>query len=110
MSKHTKGPWHTDGDGMIIWAGDKDNASNMVADIRGYGHMTAVEGLTPKEAAERQIANGDLIAAAPDLLEALEMFVESYEKCLQLEKTDQALLKAKSAISKAKGEENDKEI
>jgi hypothetical protein len=49
-------------------------------------------------------AQARLMVAAPDLLTACEAFVEAWEKCLQLEKTDIALQKAKAAIAKAKGE------
>lgn len=45
--------------------------------------------------------NRPLIAAAPDMLEALKAFVEAYEKSLQLEKTDVALRMARIAIEKA---------
>ena len=44
-----------------------------------------------------------LIAAAPDLLAACEACVEAWDKTLQLEKTDVALVLAKTAITKAKG-------
>lgn len=45
--------------------------------------------------------NMQLIAAAPDLLEACKAFVEAWKKCLQLEKTDVALRLAEAAIAKA---------
>ena len=48
------------------------------------------------------MASARLIAAAPDLLAACKAFVEAWEKCLQLEKTDVALQMAHAAIEKAK--------
>ena len=45
-----------------------------------------------------------LIASAPLLLAACKAFVEAWEKCLQLEKTDVALQKAKAAIAAAEGD------
>ena len=39
-----------------------------------------------------------LMTAAPELLEACQVFVEAWDKSLQLEKTDVALMKARAAI------------
>lgn len=50
------------------------------------------------------LANAHLCKAAPKLLAACEAFVIAWEKSLQLEKTDHALMLAKEAIAIAKGE------
>ena len=52
--------------------------------------------------------NACLIAAAPEMYEALKAFVEAYEKSLQLEKTDVALRLAKAALSKAQQESEER--
>lgn len=52
----------------------------------------------------REVDDAALIAAAPQMLEALESFVTAHERCLQLEKTDVALRMAKAAIAAARGE------
>jgi hypothetical protein len=67
---HTPGPWTVDKvqAGSYVWAGEM-----MVAGIRGWGHLTGkgAMGLPESEAVMIQVANSHLIAAAPDLLEAL---------------------------------------
>jgi hypothetical protein len=57
------------------------------------------------------VANCRLIAAAPDLLEALEFFVERYAALVNSgdcgnwnPETDAEVIKARAAIKKAKGE------
>ena len=51
----------------------------------------------------REDNNGSLIAAAPDLLEALQNMVAAYEYVASID--NPALLAARAAISKALGEE-----
>lgn len=46
-------------------------------------------------------ANAQLMIAAPDLFAACQAFVTAWDKCLQLEKTDEALRLARAAIAKA---------
>lgn len=68
MSKHTPGPWHVGQSskrGHEVWARTSDTGSMMVA---GCGH------------AEFDQANARLIAAAPELLEALED-AATYAQC-----------------------------
>lgn len=61
MSKHTKGPWHVGGkDGTIVYAGD-GYATASCAVFHGRFSNGEVE------------ANARLIAAAPNMLEALHM-------------------------------------
>ena len=87
MSKWTPGPWH-------MWktvAGEfaVDAASVTVGRINDLSDET--------------MANARLIAAAPEMYEALKAFVAAHEKSLQLEKTDVALRLSKAAIAKAEG-------
>lgn len=90
MSKHTPGPWHVesaDSDGanvvaiaQVAWCGTNGS----------YGR-DASQTISAKEAK----ANARLIAAAPDLLEALEELLYA--------RTDKAEQMAHVAITKAKG-------
>ena len=76
MSKHTPGPWAVDSTGLVCGA-------------RGWGPVASVY---PKF----RDANARLIAAAPDMLEALEMCVDEYD-------LGNARTTALDAINKAKG-------
>ena len=62
---HTPGPWKFDEYGDFIFAIDKDGNPFPVADVRGWGHLPTEYG--EKKAVEIQIANAQLIAAAPDM-------------------------------------------
>lgn len=91
MSKHTPGPWSHDGDGEIL-------AQDNVVVVYSHGGQRAVQ--TDEDA--------NLIAAAPDLLEALELALSALAHC----KADigysslqsKAARKANAAIAKARGE------
>ena len=65
MSKHTPGPWEFDGE--YVWA---DAVRGYVADPN-TDDMTSGRGLAKLDAPKMINANGYLIAAAPELLEAL---------------------------------------
>jgi len=82
---HTPGPWTAGNDGYIYSAGD------IVADST-FGCLPQIEG----------DHNARLIAAAPDLLEALMRLVYTYQPRDDYEK--QSLVIARAAIRKAKGE------
>lgn len=85
MTMHTPGPWTAGNDGYIYSAGD------IVADST-FGCLPQIEG----------DHNARLIAAAPDLLEALMRLVYTYQPRDDYEK--QSLVIARAAIRKAKGE------
>ena len=106
MSTHTPGPWgwiEKNGNAFLIQAND-DEAKEypglkcIADDGSAYGEYG--------RKIEPDSADAKLIAAAPDLLEALEQFVdlgieeESLEAWPELGK---ALSSARSAIDKAKG-------
>lgn len=71
----TRGPWAADPvtPGTYVWAGKPEDGA-AVCLIRGWGHLTGGGGLglSNEDAVSIQAANATLIAAAPDLYEALE--------------------------------------
>ena len=95
MSAHTKGPWTTDG-GICPVTG----SISVVA--RG-----PIVYVTDNSAgAENQVANARLIAAAPELLEALEQFAACAEvRDIVAGNTTLAcaVFSARAAIAKARG-------
>lgn len=98
MTKHTPGPWKVEMKTMVM-AGRRS-----ICSAGGYSQNFDTE----KVAAENQ-ANARLIAAAPDMLEALEAYIRvwgqppvdrfSYDSAWE-----DAWKKARAAINKAKGE------
>lgn len=87
MSKHTPGPWVLDGEAWVVTVATK--------------RYITCEGRNAEEAE----ANARLIAAAPEMLEALQ---EAY-RVLSLRNLDcdvKALTIARAALTKAEGETN----
>lgn len=85
--KHTPAPWYFSNEGVLrVRAKDDDE---VVCSYAGY------------ENCEREYANAKLIAAAPDLLEALQDAIHAYDKHGEHPEWDFA----RAAISKALGEE-----
>jgi hypothetical protein len=123
MGKHTPGPWEAFeggrfGKDVVITSQSRiDNSKGSICEMDIY-----FDG----EHGEQQEANAHLIAAAPDLLEALESALKQMEHdivkidsewgaCRNLEQMIQeipseedvkTILKARTAIAKAKGESN----
>lgn len=86
MSKHTPGPWHVRGNKIVI-----DVMDFSIAEIKDFGVAT--------------IPNARLIAAAPDLLEALSKLVEIEDgPGMAVIGWSDAMDAARAAIDKAKGE------
>lgn len=110
MSKHTPGPWTVFNEGQCPGIDANNETCNvsiicfgtLLQDIERNG----VQGRTIDECA----ANARLIAAAPELLEALRELDECYcEAGNDLSKEDRhrhrmTLIKARAAIAKATGE------
>ena len=88
MSKHTPGPWTVDGPprNQIVWS----SAENRVCFL---SHSNGLDD-------ERDIANGLLIAAAPDLLLAVKSLL-SQANTTHREDWDAAVEQDRSAIDKA---------
>lgn len=83
-TKHTPAPWSYKNNCVI-----GDNATEVVAQVFGFD-------------TKEKKANAKLIAAAPDLLEALQLMVSRFENShIGYIKSDYAKAKAKSAIKKA---------
>lgn len=99
MAEHTPGPWRANGN--TIEADDKDGRSSIVA----WGSDDR-ESCVPEGEAE---ANNRLIAAAPDMLAALQQ-IACFEKAPRRTAAqanaaiDAAIYEARAAIRKATGE------
>ena len=97
-AKHTPGPWE------LIAESVEDSRGNSIAMVTGGSGRQYVEDEVNAEC----LANACLIAAAPELLEALEMALYYYESFRdksptgETETDDIAIIRA--AIRKAKGE------
>ena len=94
-AKHTPGPWRSDGRIVGWWGGEQPAVRVAFSE----GNMSSpVAMCDPRVGPEECLANAHLIAAAPDLLEALKTLVfsphtpETYEA---------ALARAATAIAKA---------
>ena len=85
---HTPGPWRASDDGRVFWA-------------EPTGPNTARHTTLARECSN---ANARLIAAAPELLAALEALALSYGAMFPPNKTTPVLQKAIAAIVKATGQ------
>ena len=97
MSKHTPGPWSVDGE--VIRGDEQSNGSVSVACI--------LDGAYPygRRAGKSARANARLIAAAPELLEALNNLLSACDLPGDRDREiEQAIPHARAAIAKAKGE------
>lgn len=97
---HTKGPWETPGM-------DADGRWRVICATVNGRRRTVAHACAPyidhDESGEERDANGHLIAAAPDLLEALEGLVNI---CTHPKSTKNEMKEARAAIAKAKGDES----
>lgn len=95
MPKHTQGPWKFFQVGKVI----EVQASN--AEQPPIVHWMGFDDCF--RSLEEHEANARLIAAAPELLEALESIIELGKRDLSNEKYDGYFETARAAIAKAKG-------
>lgn len=89
---HTQGPWLCSGTSVSNPQANRPNAT--ICDVSGWGNRDEAE----------QIANARLIAAAPDLLAALENLTVLFDRIDRSSATNKAAYNdAIAAITKAKG-------
>ncbi len=90
--KHTTGPWFTKREGFSTVYVEARLRQGVIQEVAACGSTEAGQ--------EQQEANARLIAAAPELLEALEMAMEIGDQCSRgfLGKFQE---KARAAIAKA---------
>lgn len=98
MSKmsHTPGPWSYENEGQTVYVGDQIEGQ-WIAQVRGWGWLQKL-----KNGEAVQDANGRLIAAAPELLEALQNIIDSVDKGHAVILVPLAA-NARAAIAKATG-------
>ena len=98
---HTPGPWKVDEDGFV-WGccpgpAFMKTAHFLVAEVRGWGYLQY-----RADGEQIQAGNARLIAAAPELYEAL---VDLMGFLFHGKKDSQAILRATAALAKARGVE-----
>lgn len=96
MSKHTPGPWRIESQPHVVWS----NYGALIARVPVYiGERD--------ELWEEKIANARLIAAAPEMLNAIEAFINadrSEHLAARLNDAEMAAVESmKAAITKARG-------
>lgn len=91
--KGTPGPWFGDNSRAIGPKSKEDDQS--------YGMVIPVGWVEFNHEIEVQVANQQVMAAAPELLEALQNMVEAYQYEASID--NPALLSARVAIAKALG-------
>lgn len=91
-SKHTPGPWTIE-----------KTAGGWGVRAPSWGYVAIHSDGNPPHWEEGQAANRLLIAAAPELLDALQAMVTSYEH--EASMSNPALESARAAIAKATGEQ-----
>ena len=93
MSKHTPGPWFAVADkGQTIIRTSRSSAA--------FSPLAIVKG-DKRDTLKDQEANARLIAAAPDLLDALSEIINDGGKFVMTNETHR---KARAAIAKARGD------
>ena len=93
MSKHTPGPWKAHFDEAYFVTGPDLGRVAMMMNLKG------AHGLGGRRSGNESAANARLIAAAPDLLEALQVIADG--KCAEGEEAEIA----RAAIAKAEGQQ-----
>lgn len=90
---HTAGPWHVIPMQLSIWTNDGETK---VATVEDLPWVTLSSGRRTSDSAT-ECANARLIAAAPELLEALEAVLDD------IGNNGRACKQARAAVARAKG-------
>ena len=98
MSAHTPGPWEADDDLDII----ATDSGVLIASVNQAADFPCLDEDEREEAQCECEANADLIAAAPDLLAALQAMVAHYPAGINT-MLDEASTAARAAIARATG-------
>jgi hypothetical protein len=102
MSKHTPGPWRMIGEvahgKVAAWVLAADPTSSSFRELQV---ISMIDSHCDKEYLDRRYADMKLIAAAPELLQALEAILELGRKDNSNPKYDQYYENAKNAIQSA---------
>lgn len=99
MKIHFAGPWKVGPYGNDVFAPNPNGGERKVCDVRGWGALTGKGdgglGLPAEDAISIQRANATLIAAAPDMLEALKAVVRVADRDTpEFRDANQAIAKA----------------
>lgn len=100
MSKHTPGPWTTKFRRHVNF--EENSHIHLLTDKEGFNIGLLSSWVNDPETKLEAKANALLIAAAPDLLEALEELLLAWDECQN--PRDGVAEHARSAIARAKGE------
>lgn len=102
-TEHTPGPWCWDDNDALPWT-DYDKTDHAPYLINANGRIV----MSGDDIRINNAANAHLIAAAPDLLEALEAMLFSFEELAKVIKplsSDPVIVSARAAIAKVKGKD-----
>lgn len=106
--KHTKGPWIARPDVLDFKTNAIDIVSKQVTNLGDQISVATVFGSTVYDE-DQKIANAQLIAAAPEMLEALENLIAAVDRPEAYQFVDNRCLIAvqniRKIIKKARGEE-----
>lgn len=104
MSKHTPGPW------LLTTSGSEVEGVNVTFHIRSDERVSIASGQSQEHLPdsgiheEECIANANLIAAAPDLLAALEEAIDMIDIDSNISISSPMAIRWKEAVAKARGE------
>lgn len=99
MSKHTPGPWKAHFEEAYFVTGPDLGRVAMMMNLKG------AHGLGGRRSGDESASNARLIAAAPELLEALRGALEHWPVPSSICKDRPAYEAARAAIAKATGEQ-----
>ena len=100
MTKHTPGPWN-------FYDDSNDGKTNRIEIVAVGKTVARIYHSVPAE----DLPNARLIAAAPDLLDALETALDGWQREFEYlaKRTPEWVTKARASIAKATGETHDRQ-